>query len=99
MYTEVVARGWESKSVEDQIEAAQNRKQSAPRLTPDEIEKQSKVDSLLLQRTRVLRDLDKSRKGRHQAVLTAGLEYLEQQLAELGWVPRDEEKSAVDFRP
>jgi len=97
-YTEIVARGWESKSVEDQIEAAQNRKQSAPRLSADEIAKQTKVDSLLLQRTRVLRDLEKSRKVPHQAVLTAGLEYLERQLAELGWVARAEERSAGDLR-
>jgi hypothetical protein len=87
-YTEIVARGWESKSVEDQIEAAQNRKQSEPRLSPDEIAKQTKINSLLLQRTRVLRDLEKSRKSPHQAVLTAGLEYLELQLAGLGWVPQ-----------
>lgn len=86
-YTEIVARGWESKSVEDQIEAAaQNRKPSGPRPSAEEIAKQTKTDSLLLQRTRVLRDLDKSRKGPHQTALTAGLEYLERELAELGWV-------------
>jgi hypothetical protein len=82
-----VARGWESKSIQDQIEAAQNRKQSAPQLSPEQITKQTKIDSLLLQRTRVLRDLETSRKGRLQTALTAGLEYLEKQLAELGWLP------------
>jgi hypothetical protein len=81
-----VARGWESKSVEDQIEAAQNRKQSAPRLSPEQIAKQTKIDSLLLQRTRVLHDLEKSRPGPHHAALTAGLEYLEGQLSRLGWI-------------
>ena len=86
-YNEIVARGWESKSVEDQIEAAQERKKSAPRLSPEEIAKQTRVDSLLLQRTRLLRELDNSRKGRHQAVLIAGLEYLERHLSEMGWVP------------
>ena len=82
-----MARGWESKSVEDQIEAAQDRKKSAPRLSPEEIAKQSRVEGLLLQRTRLLRDLEKSRKDRHRAVLIAGLEYLERQLAEMGWAP------------
>jgi hypothetical protein len=82
-----VARGWESKSIQDQIEAAQNRKQSTPQSSPEEIAKQTKIDSLLLQRTRVLRDLETSRKGRLQTALTAGLEYLEKQLAELGWLP------------
>jgi len=86
-YTEIVARGWESKSVEDQIEAAQDRKKTAPRLNPEEIAKQTRIEGLLLQRTRLLRDLDKSRKDRHRAVLSAGLEYLERQLAEMGWVP------------
>ena len=82
-----MARGWESKSVEDQIEAAQDRKKTAPRLNPEEIAKQTRIEGLLLQRTRLLRDLDKSRKDRHRAVLSAGLEYLERQLAEMGWVP------------
>ena len=82
-----MARGWESKSIQDQIEAAQERRQSAPQLTPEQIAKQNRIDSLLLQRTRVMRDLETSRKGRHQTALTAGLEYLEKQLAELGWLP------------
>ena len=82
-----MARGWESKSVEDQIEAAQDRKKTAPRLNPEEIAKQTRIEGLLLQRTRLLRDLDKSRKDLHRAVLSAGLEYLERQLAEMGWVP------------
>ena len=86
-YTEIVARGWESKSVEDQIEAAQDRKKIAPRLSLEEIAKQTRIEGVLLQRTRLLRDLDKSRKDLHRAVLSAGLEYLERQLAEMGWVP------------
>lgn len=80
-----MARGWESKSVGEQIEAAQNRKQSAPRLSPEQIAKQTKIDSLLLHRTRVLHDLEKSRNGPRHGTLTAGLEYLEQQLKQLGW--------------
>lgn len=69
------------------MEAAENRKQSAPQLSPEQIAKQTRIDSLLLQRTRVMRDLGTSRKSRHQNALTAGLEYLEKQLAELGWRP------------
>jgi len=39
----------------------------------------------LLHRTRVLRDLDNCHGERHRKTLLAGLAYLEQQLAALGW--------------
>jgi hypothetical protein len=42
-----VARGWESKSVESQIESANLRQGEAkPRLTPEQMDAQRKRDSL-----------------------------------------------------
>lgn len=81
-----MARGWESKAVESQMEAAQARRgQSQTRLSPQQMEAVRKLDGLLLHRTRVLRDLQNCRDERYRKTLTQGLKYLEQQLAELGW--------------
>jgi hypothetical protein len=81
-----VARGWESKSIEAQIESADSRRgESKPRLTREQIELQSKLESLLLHRTRVLADLEKCTEERYRKTLADGLAYLEQQLTALGW--------------
>jgi hypothetical protein len=84
-YTEVVARGWESKAVGEQIEAAQERTRAGARLTPEQIEQERKRDSLLLQRTRVMREIERCTDERYRKVLADGLAYLEAQLAGLGW--------------
>jgi hypothetical protein len=55
------------------------------RLTPEEIELQRKLESLLLTRTRVLRDLGNCRDDRYRKTLADGLSYLESQLTALGW--------------
>ncbi|MBV8843253.1 MAG: hypothetical protein JO307_10625 [Bryobacterales bacterium] len=84
-----MARGWESKSVEEQIESARAREAGGrPRLTPEQAALEKKRDSLLLHRTRVLRDLNDCRDERYRKTLAGGLAYLESQLAELGWTPQ-----------
>jgi hypothetical protein len=81
-----VARGWESKSVEAQIESATERRgEGRLRLTPEQLEAQRKRDSLLLHRTRVLSDLQKCSDERYRKTLNDGLAFLEQQLGALGW--------------
>jgi hypothetical protein len=81
-----VARGWESKSVEAQIESANLRRgEGKARLTPEQLEAQRKRDSLLLHRTRVLSDLEKCSDARYRKTLSDGLAFLEQQLGTLGW--------------
>jgi hypothetical protein len=81
-----VARGWESKSVEAQIESANLRRgEVGPRLTPEQIDLQRKCESLLLHRTRVLSDLERCGEERYRKTLADGLAYLEEQLAALGW--------------
>jgi hypothetical protein len=83
-----VARGWESKSVEAQIESAdQRRGEGKLKLTPEQLEAQRKRDSLLLHRTRVLSDLDKCSDERYRKTLSDGLAFLEQELEVLGWRP------------
>ena len=81
-----MARGWESKSVEAQIESADRRHgETRPRLTAEQMEAQRKLDSLLLHRTRVLSDLEKCSDDRYRKTLSDGLTFLEQQLKALGW--------------
>ena len=84
-----MARGWESKSVEAQIESAREREgHPRVRLTADQAAIEKKRDSLLLQRTRVLHDLEKCRDQRYRKTLSDGLAYLEAQLKALGWQPK-----------
>jgi len=81
-----MARGWESKSVEAQIESANgHRDEVKVRFTPEQLEAQRKRESLLLHRTRVLSDLEKCRDERYRKTLGDGLAFLEQQLNALGW--------------
>jgi hypothetical protein len=76
-----VARGWESKSVEEQIQSARERDGARPKLSPEQIEIERKRDSLLLQRRRVLHDLGICSNGRYRQTLESGLAYLDSQLA------------------
>ena len=80
-----MARGWESKSVEDQIESFASGRGSSSRehLTTEQIERQRQRDSLLLSRTRVLRDIEQSQNPRHLLILQDSLAYLDAKLAKL----------------
>ena len=81
-----MARGWESKSVESQMESAVAAKMAPERrsLTPQEMEKQRKHDSLLLSRTRVLHDLHTACNARYRQQLEEALAYLDTELEKLG---------------
>jgi hypothetical protein len=82
-----VARGWESKSVQEQIESARsNHGESKPQLTPEQAAIAKKRDALLLHRTRVLHDLESCQEERYRKTLGDGLAYLEAQLKDLGWI-------------
>ena len=81
-----MARGWESKSVEAQIECAESRRGgTAMQLTPDQTQTIMKRDSLLLHRKRVLNDLERCTEDRYRKTLNDGLAYLEAQLSQMGW--------------
>jgi len=80
-----MARGWESKSVESQIESAESRRaasQSA-KLNAAEAAQNQQRESLLLSRTRVLHDLEHAANPRYRRVLEAALKHLDQKLSEL----------------
>jgi hypothetical protein len=77
-----MARGWESKSVESQIESAESRRHGPPHveLTQEEIARQRERESLELSRTRVLHDIAATTNPRYRQLLEAGLRHLEAKL-------------------
>jgi hypothetical protein len=80
-----MARGWESKDVESQVDAAAERAAlaKAPRLTAEEANRKSQRESLQLSRTRVLHDLQTSQNPRYRATLEAALKHLDEKIATL----------------
>jgi hypothetical protein len=79
-----MARGWESKAVEAQIETAEARGPNKKHLTPEERERARRRESLLLSRARVVQDLEQSSNPRYRKMLTDALAHLDAQLAQLG---------------
>ncbi len=80
-----MARGWESKSVESQMEAIEERRNvaKAPRLTPEQAARYHERDSLLLQRDRVLHDIAAARHPNHRKTLESALGFLNEKLNQL----------------
>ena len=80
-----MARGWESKSVEDQIDMAEARSANARAkvLSEEAIEALRKKESILMSRTRVVRDIESAQNPRYRAVLTKALADLDAQLSTL----------------
>jgi len=80
-----MARGWESKSVESQIEAAEERAAlaKATKLTAEESDRKQQRESLQLSRTRVMHDLETSKNPHYRATLQAALKHLDDKIATL----------------
>ena len=64
-----MARGWESKSVEAQQDAAADAKRSGPPVTPEEAARRAERATLLLARSRALADLQHACAQAHRAML------------------------------
>jgi hypothetical protein len=81
-----MARGWESKSVEGQIEEAGTAKPpgSTGPLTDDEKKTKREQDSLKLSRVYVLHQIESSTNERYTESLRKALSEIEQKLAKLG---------------
>jgi hypothetical protein len=80
-----MARGWESKSVEDQMDAAESARASAAKrqLTPEEAERQAARDGLLLSRARTLNALQGACDARYRALLETTLAHVDEELKKL----------------
>ena len=80
-----MARGWESKSVEAQIDMAESRSAAATAkvLSQETLDLLRKKESILMSRTRVVRDLENAQNPRYRAVLSKALADLDAQLSTL----------------
>ena len=81
-----MARGWESKAVEDQIEEAEKRalgKVARDDLTPEERARLNRLESLRLSRARTLTQLEQATRPAHRAMLQRTLRALEAEIDEL----------------
>ena len=81
-----MAKGWESKAVEDQVQESEKKapKENLRRqLTPQQMEAHRRKAVLLLSRTRVEKDLDASQNARYKEQLTKALADLDAQIAAL----------------
>ena len=81
-----MARGWDSKSVEEQIEAAEEEKASRrrPAGTAEERERRSKQAGLLLSRAKIVKDLEAATDPRYRTLLERTLAHLDAQIAAAG---------------
>lgn len=82
---EDMARGWESKAVESQIEAAETRQLNRERVALDaeQVSKQRERESLELSRTRVLQDLSTANNPNYRKMLERSLQFLDSKLGKL----------------
>jgi hypothetical protein len=79
-----MARGWESKSVEEQqAEARAQTSPSRPKLTPSQIRKKQQIESLTLSRRRVEQQLAAAHEPRHQEMLRRALADLDAQIRQI----------------
>jgi hypothetical protein len=80
-----MARGWESKAVEGQVQEFQSKgdRQTKKQLTQDQIETRRQRQVLLLARARVEKQLQSNQDPRYREQLNRALADLDAQLAKL----------------
>jgi hypothetical protein len=80
-----MARGWESKSVEDQMgdAVAARDAQAKPQLSKQERARQTRRESLLLSRAQIIGRLKTATNTRYRAQLEKTLQHLEEELREV----------------
>jgi hypothetical protein len=79
-----MARGWESKSVEDQIEARKQKREDLAEeaLTEKEWQHKDRLKSLNLSKSRLLAQLERAKHPTHRATLLSGLQAIEKEIDE-----------------
>jgi len=75
-----MARGWESKSVEAQMEEALIPSAGKPHLSPEQIEAMQKRETLILTKKKLEGDLERSSNERHREMLKRAIAEVEKQL-------------------
>ena len=77
-----MARGWESKSVEDQVASAETEKahRAEPVVSAEERERKARRNGLLLVRARITQDLERASNPRHRTMLEHALRDIDEQI-------------------
>jgi len=80
-----MARGWESKSVETQVESKEDSKAGSGRgaKSPQQQQRDQDLGDLLLSRTRIVNDLASATHPNHRKSLEAALAHLDKKIAAL----------------
>lgn len=80
-----MARGWESKGIEDQISAAEARQEARIKQSQnaDEVKRQKRRESLQLERTRLIREIESTNNIRYSMLLKRSLSHIETELEKL----------------
>jgi len=79
-----VARGWESKAVEQQQDDARSTSELKPFRTPEQRELESRKQGLELSRSRILDQIQCTQNPRYREILEKTLAAIDEQLAQLG---------------
>ncbi|HKR30837.1 MAG TPA: hypothetical protein VJT08_10175 [Terriglobales bacterium] len=79
-----MARGFESKSVEEQQAEAKRDSNPGQQLTPEQAERKRKRDGLILSRKNVKQRLESASSPAHRQMLEGALSELDRQIAQLG---------------
>ncbi len=80
-----MARGWDSKSVEEQIEEAskstKNSRDDRKQPSPEEVQRKMKKAALLLSRKQVMQQIESTSNQRYSELLRRSLAELDSQIA------------------
>ena len=77
-----MARGWESKSIEDQIEEARRSQGDSEGhvQSPEERERGRRIESLKLERSRLMEQLTRARSDAYQRMIRQSLKAIEEEI-------------------
>ena len=80
-----MARGWESKDVESQVEAKKSMSAAPAKgpKSPEELRREQECRDLQLSRIRIVNDLQTATHPNHRKSLEAALAHLDQKIAQL----------------
>jgi hypothetical protein len=83
IYNGVMARGWESKAVEEQVASAQHSRDQGTRSqsTRSDLQQLRRSESLLMERRRLLREMEQGQKKRYLVLLERALAHIDAELA------------------
>jgi hypothetical protein len=83
-----MARGWESKDVESQMEDAREaRRNGTPQPNPEELQRVRELEGFQLQRSRILADLQTAANPKYREILQRSLVFLDEKIAGLEKAP------------